>query len=287
MRARNIKPGFFKNAELANLPLAAQILFIGMWCMADREGRLWYRPEQIKAEVLPYRRVSVALLCVELEKAGFIRRYGVADGREAVQIVNFRKHQNPHVKEAQSTIPAPDSHRTRTGLAPDEHGTSPADSLIPDSLIPDSKNPPTPLSVEKPEKAASQNRAGLKFESQNLTKSNGNLDAVVMEIAKLYPKVLDPQHLPHDVEVAIVEAVARDGRDLVFAGTKSMAEVVRKWDKAEFNFIPGAAKFFHESQYRRDPKTWSRDVVKRETTGAVHDTRADLSKYTSSRDEKK
>ena len=51
MRARNLKPGFFQNEYLADLPPLARILFCGLWCSADRNGRLEYRPKKIKAEI--------------------------------------------------------------------------------------------------------------------------------------------------------------------------------------------------------------------------------------------
>ena len=53
-RSRNIKPGFFLNDELAECDPLARLLFAGLWCIADREGRLEDRPKRIKAEVLPY-----------------------------------------------------------------------------------------------------------------------------------------------------------------------------------------------------------------------------------------
>lgn len=37
-RARNIKPGFFTNDELVELPFEVRSLFIGLWAIADREG---------------------------------------------------------------------------------------------------------------------------------------------------------------------------------------------------------------------------------------------------------
>ena len=128
-RARNIKPGFFKNEELADLAFEYRILFQGLWCLADREGRLEDRPKRIKAEVFPYDNVDVAVGLAELESAGFIARYA-ANNLPCIQIVKFGKHQNPHCKEAASTIPAQCSHSAR----PEITGTSRADSLIPDSL---------------------------------------------------------------------------------------------------------------------------------------------------------
>jgi len=105
-RARNIKPSFFSNDDLADVDPLGRILFIGLWTVADREGRLEDRPRRIKAEVLPYDICDVDSLLSDLEKHGFILRYASGDDR-FIQVLNFTKHQNPHVKESSSTIPAP------------------------------------------------------------------------------------------------------------------------------------------------------------------------------------
>lgn len=123
MRARSLKPGFFKNEELAELPPLARILFVGLWCMADREGRLEDRPKRIKAEVLPYDSCSVASLLDLLASSPerFIVRYSV-DDKPYIAIPSFCQHQSPHIKEAESTIPAPCSDGTSTiqeSLTPD------------------------------------------------------------------------------------------------------------------------------------------------------------------------
>ena len=53
-RSRNIKPGFFTNDILAEVDPLGRLLFVGLWTIADREGRVEYRPKQIKIKVLPY-----------------------------------------------------------------------------------------------------------------------------------------------------------------------------------------------------------------------------------------
>lgn len=113
MRSRNIKPGFFKNEDLADCDPLARILFEGLWCLADRKGRLEYRPKRIKAEILPYDACNVEQLLNQLADncEQFITIYGNGSGK-FIQINNFDKHQHPHVKEPESTIPAPDEHRT-------------------------------------------------------------------------------------------------------------------------------------------------------------------------------
>lgn len=114
MRARNVKPGFFSNHQLGTLPPLARLLFIGLWCLADREGRLDENGELIKVQVFPYeKRISVAKLLLDLASKkqpdgspSFIRRYEV-NGQRIIEIVNFHRHQKPHLREAPSRLPAP------------------------------------------------------------------------------------------------------------------------------------------------------------------------------------
>ena len=101
--------------------------------------------------------------------------------------------------------------------------------------------PPTPLN---------SNSAGSEHRE--------DLETAVYEIATLYPKIRDPRNVSQEIQFAIAAAVARDGRDLVWAGTKSMAEAVAKWPKDKKQFIPAAGRFFRESQYRTDPAEWNR-----------------------------
>ena len=141
-RSRNIKPSFFKNEMLARCEHGTRLLFIGLWGLADREGRLEDRPMRIKAELFPYESVDVDTWLDDLQREGFIHRYNI-EKHEYIQIVNFKKHQNPHIKEQASTIPAPDMHHASTEVA----------TLIPDSLnlIPDSpkKGRFTPPSLDE------------------------------------------------------------------------------------------------------------------------------------------
>ncbi|HDU8566898.1 TPA: hypothetical protein RG683_000447 [Morganella morganii] len=146
-RARNIKPGFFTNDDLAECDPCARILFAGLWTIADREGRMEDKPRKIKAMVLPYDDVDCDKLLEQLHGKNFITRYSV-DGNDFIQVNNWKKHQNPHVKEAASEIPeqgsqdadnkgAPEKHSACMVQEHEGHTTNPADSL---NLIPDSLN---------------------------------------------------------------------------------------------------------------------------------------------------
>lgn len=155
-RARNIKPGLFKNEILGVADPLLTILFQSLWCLADRDGRLEDRPLRIKAETFPYREgLDVNGYLTELARLGFICRYSVA-GSNFIQVLNFAKHQNPHNTEKKSEIPEmPEESAscTLTVKPPLNNGTSRADSLnlIPDPLI---LNPSTSAVAERPKRAA-------------------------------------------------------------------------------------------------------------------------------------
>jgi len=148
-RARNIKPGFFANELLAEISPVGRLLFAGLWTIADRSGRLEDRPGRIKAAVLPYDKCNAERILDELAERGFIVRY-VVDGKKVIQVVNWSKHQNPHVKEQASTLPAPPEPGACTVQTPcsPEISTEVAQNLpvlIPgflDSLIPSTPIPP-------------------------------------------------------------------------------------------------------------------------------------------------
>ncbi len=118
-RIRSIKPQFFLNDELASLHPLDRLLFIGLWTMADRDGRLEERPLKIKAALLPYDAYDIEEALKRLSGKKFIVRYGVRAEKSAekanyIEISNFRKHQCPNVKEPESTIPAPCRHHKST-----------------------------------------------------------------------------------------------------------------------------------------------------------------------------
>ena len=135
MRARNIKPGFFKNEYLAEISPFARLLFVGLWLMSDKEGRLEYRPKRIKAELLPYDSVEIEKLLEELcnardDSCKFVSRYEV-DGGQFLFIHKFVEHQNPHKNEKDSLIPPFINIPVITGQVQNLHHTNPAESVSP------------------------------------------------------------------------------------------------------------------------------------------------------------
>jgi hypothetical protein len=147
MRARNLKPSIFKNDLLAVADPLYTLIFEGLWCMADREGRLEDKPVKIHIELNPCRPFETTEKSLAwLADNGFIIRYQVAQSRY-IQVVTFKDHQNPHQKEPASKIPAPRTEPApgetgaSTGQASEQNKCGPADSGF---LTPDS---PSPLPV--------------------------------------------------------------------------------------------------------------------------------------------
>lgn len=97
-RTRNLKPGFFKNEQLAGCQPLARLLFAGLWCLADRNGYLEDRPMRIKAELLPFDDVDCHALLAELADRDLVRRF-TEGGRRLIHVPTFRLHQRPHAKE--------------------------------------------------------------------------------------------------------------------------------------------------------------------------------------------
>lgn len=113
-RTRLIKPALFENEVLGQMDGDTVLLFTGLWCIADRDGRIEDRPLRIKAQLFPYREMDVAGKLENLAAYGFIERYEV-EGVKCIQVNNWQKHQRPHVKENPSDLPPPN--RSSTNLA--------------------------------------------------------------------------------------------------------------------------------------------------------------------------
>jgi hypothetical protein len=108
VRKRTIDPLFFSHEALAECSFGARLLFIGLWCIADREGRLEDRPKHIKLLVFPADDVDVLPLLRELATVHLIARYEV-DGRRFMVIPGFARNQRPNIREAASVTPEPPS----------------------------------------------------------------------------------------------------------------------------------------------------------------------------------
>jgi hypothetical protein len=180
-RARNIKPSFFKNEYLAELEPKARLLYIGLWCLADREGRLCDRPKRIKAELFPYEDCDVDGILIDLHNAGFVIRYEI-ERKKYIQVVNFLKHQNPYKSEKASEIPPAPADASKPiakvgqSIGKDINIADPrcADSCI---LIPDSFSTDSLLSSKNDDNATSD-------DPQTEKRKVFENDSVQMELAR-------------------------------------------------------------------------------------------------------
>ncbi len=175
-RSRNIKPSIMDNEELAELDPVVRLLFIYLWMLADREGRLEDRPKRIAAQALPYdRQVDVGAMLDQLHKAGFILRYE-AQGIACIQITAFAKHQTPHIREAASSLPAAEQGTTKEVT---KHclGSAEASPRSPDSGFSDTGFSDTGLGTSPPALQA----ASPKPSKKRLTKTTLPIDFEVSE----------------------------------------------------------------------------------------------------------
>ena len=115
-RIRTVKPEFFTSDDICSLSMAARLLYIGVWCEADREGRMEWKPRSLKRRYLPDDNIDIDALCDELIAAGLVVLYGDS----LAYIPTFGKHQHINPREAASNLPDPKSTRQ---LRPGGSGT--------------------------------------------------------------------------------------------------------------------------------------------------------------------
>ena len=103
-RIRSIKPEFFTSEDICSLSPLARLMYIALWCEADREGRLEWKPGTFKLRYFPGDNVDTYELAAELEQAELVIPYTV-NGKEYAEIPGFAKHQVINNREQDSSIP--------------------------------------------------------------------------------------------------------------------------------------------------------------------------------------
>ncbi len=230
-RTRNIKPGFFTNEDLAEISPEGRLLFIGLWTLADREGRLEDRPKKIKAEIFPYENIDVDSLLDDLDNHLFIKRYCVA-GKRYIQVMTFTRHQKPHPREAKSVIPEMPETLENTGCSEkdlpsnvkvlpsrEKEMTSPA--FHPSTL----PSPSSPSSSSLPEKTEEERR-----DKEVITLFENVIHPVcnLVEIDELHDMIKTDGH------EAVMEAIKEAG--------KSRAKNIRYIEKCLSNWRKGGKR---------------------------------------------
>jgi hypothetical protein len=111
MRIRTVKPQFFQDERLydieINTGLPIRVIFIGLWCVADREGRFDWNPRRLKVQILPHdESVDFGAALEALSEGGFIFDYH-SGGKDFGCIPGFRSHQVINNRESPSSRPDP------------------------------------------------------------------------------------------------------------------------------------------------------------------------------------
>ena len=120
-RIRTVKPEFFTSEDIVALPPLTRLLYIALWCEADREGRLVWKPRTMKLRYFPADDCDMDAMCAEVVAQGLVKLYG--DG--LAYIPSFTEHQHVNPREAASTLPEPNASprvRTRQPRASDAQG---------------------------------------------------------------------------------------------------------------------------------------------------------------------
>jgi DNA-binding transcriptional MerR regulator len=124
-RARFIRPEFFTDEKLADLPFGARLLFAGIWCHADLRGVFEYSAKLLRVQVFPFDEGTtskqVAGWLEALEQNGQIGRF-TANGKEWGYVRNWAKHQSISTKEQQIGTKRPQPPGIDTRGAPEKTG---------------------------------------------------------------------------------------------------------------------------------------------------------------------
>lgn len=120
-RIRTIKPEFFTSEDIVSLTPLARLFYVGLWCEADREGRLDWKVGTLKMRYLPGDSCDVQELADELTNAGLVVLYEV-EGKQYAEIPSFTKHQVINNRESESTRPARVDHASSRVKAEGKEG---------------------------------------------------------------------------------------------------------------------------------------------------------------------
>ncbi|HEY3494813.1 MAG TPA: hypothetical protein VGK73_09015 [Polyangiaceae bacterium] len=109
-RIRTIKPEAHKDEDLWDAELETGLplfrAFVGLWGMADREGRFEWRPRVLKSEILPFWDGDFSRVLDALTTRGYVVRYAFG-GREFGHVRTFARHQVINNREEPSRLPPP------------------------------------------------------------------------------------------------------------------------------------------------------------------------------------
>lgn len=101
-RIRSIKPTFFEDTTIAELPIQTRYFYIGLWCFMDRNGACENDPKLLKKNIFPYDdSVTVQDVVKMLNELVKIKRLVERNhlNKRLLYCRTFLVHQLPHHKE--------------------------------------------------------------------------------------------------------------------------------------------------------------------------------------------
>jgi hypothetical protein len=105
VRIRTIKPEFWQDETVGQLPFLTRLVFVALWNESDDEGRLRGNPIYLKSVLFPYDNFDMREHIDSLKSHGMISEYSVR-AQTYLHVVNFRKHQRINRPSA-SKFPGP------------------------------------------------------------------------------------------------------------------------------------------------------------------------------------
>lgn len=119
-RIRTVKPEFFTSEDIVEIDPLARLLYIALWCEADKEGRFAWKPKTFKMRYLPADKCDIDALCDALLSRGLVVMYGEG----YAFIPTFKSHQHINPREKDSALPVPtEENITRRARVSDESVT--------------------------------------------------------------------------------------------------------------------------------------------------------------------
>ncbi len=112
-RIRTIKPEFFTSEDIVSMSPLARLFYVSLWCEADREGRLEWKPRTLKLRYLPGDDCDVDTLATELIERQLVVLYE-SGGRTYAEIPSFKRHQVINNRESDSVFPAREANASGT-----------------------------------------------------------------------------------------------------------------------------------------------------------------------------
>ena len=140
-RIRTIKPEFFTSEDIVSLSPLARLLYIAIWCEADKEGRMAWKPLTFKLRYFPADDCDINSLCEELTARNLVVPYG----NGYAYIPSFKAHQHINPRESASQIPEPNATVTRRPRVGTRHSRASDAQVGREGKGKEGKdNPPTP-----------------------------------------------------------------------------------------------------------------------------------------------